>query len=54
MRDLTLESVVSDETVRVRVERQRDAVARVYEQYAVSKETNAVEAVRREVSIGFG
>jgi len=37
----------------VRVEKRRDGVARVYEQYAVSSETNAVEAVRREVSCVF-
>lgn len=53
MRDLSLETVNSDDTVRVRVEKQRDAVARVYEQYAVSNETNAMEAVRREVSRTF-
>lgn len=49
MKDLKLETVQTDDTIRVRIEKQRDAVARVYEQYAVSNETNAVEAVRREV-----
>jgi len=49
LRDLSLATVQDDDTVRVRVEKRRDGVARVYEQYAVSSETNAVEAVRREV-----
>jgi len=53
LRDLSLATVQDDDTIRVRVEKRRDGVARVYEQYAVSSETNAVEAVRREVSCVF-
>jgi hypothetical protein len=50
MRDLTLSLVQQDDAVLVTTEKRRDAVARTYELYAVTSETNAVEAVRREVS----
>lgn len=53
MKKTTLESIQEDERLRDKLQRESDIVARVYEQYAISGDTNAPDAVRRDVRIAF-
>jgi hypothetical protein len=49
MRNLSLDDVQTEDAERERVESQRDAVLAIFQQHAVSNETNALEAIRRDV-----